>query len=123
MYKYDKQISKVRNKTEGDIGEMKSVDFLKSKKFEIIETNYKNKVGEIDIIALDKNVLVFIEVKSRKTLAFGRPYEAVDFRKQQKIRRIAELYLIENYKYYSDCRFDVIEVLDGEVLNHIENAF
>lgn len=123
MYTYEKQTSKMRNKIEGGKGEVLAIEFLRDKGYEIVETNYKNKLGEIDIIALDGKTLVFVEVKCRSTLAFGRPYEAVDARKQQKIRRVAELYLVIKHKYYADCRFDIIEVLGDEIIRHIENAF
>lgn len=123
MYTYEKQTSKIRNKIEGSKGEILAIEFLRDKGYKIVETNYKNKLGEIDIIALDGKTLVFVEVKCRSTLAFGRPYEAVDARKQQKIRRVAELYLVIKHKYYADCRFDIIEVLGGEIIGHIENAF
>ena len=113
---------KERNKIEGDIGEIETADFLKKKGYKILATNYRNKLGEIDLIAMDKGVIVFVEVKRRSTLAFGRPIEAVDFRKQQKIRRVAEMYLIYNHKPYTDVRFDVIEIVGNE-LNHIENCF
>ena len=73
MYTYDRQYSKVRNKIEGDRGEILAVEFLKKKGYKVVETNYTNKLGEIDIIALDKKTLVFVEVKCRSTLAFGRP--------------------------------------------------
>ena len=110
------------NKIHGTIGEIEVEKYLKDKGYVIVVTNYRNRLGEIDIIAKDKNVLVFVEVKSRATLAFGRPCEAVDFRKQQKIRKVAELYLLQKQKYYSDVRFDVVEVL-GDEINHIKNAF
>ena len=110
------------NKINGTIGEIDAEKYLKDKGFVIVTTNYKNRIGEIDIIAKDKNALVFVEVKSRATLLYGRPCEAVDFRKQQKIRKVAELYLVTTKNYYADVRFDVIEIL-GEEINHIENAF
>lgn len=113
---------KERNKIEGDIGEIETANFLKKKGYKILATNYRNKLGEIDLIAMDKSVLVFVEVKRRSTLSFGRPIEAVDFRKQQKIRRVAEMYLIYNHKPYANVRFDVIEIL-GDEINHVENAF
>ena len=122
MYKYDKNYKNVRNKIEGDGGEILAANFLKSQKYKIVQTNYCNKVGEIDIIAQKGDVLVFVEVKRRSTLAFGRPIEAVDYRKQQKIRKTAEIYLMLAGKTYSDVRFDVIEIL-GEKINHVENAF
>lgn len=107
----------------GMIGEEQAIKFLKKKKYKILERNYKNKVGEIDIIALDKKTLVFVEVKERETLAFGRPSEAVDERKQHKIRKTSTLYLIENDLYEKcEIRFDVIEIL-GDQISHIENAF
>ena len=110
------------NKINGTIGEIDAEKYLKDKGFVIVTTNYKNRMGEIDIIAKDKDALVFVEVKSRATLLYGRPCEAVDFRKQQKIRKVAELYLVTTKNYYADVRFDVIEIL-GEEINHIENAF
>ena len=119
--KKEKNMKKL-NKINGTIGEIDAVQFLKNKKYQIIATNYRNRMGEIDIIAKDKNALVFVEVKSRATLLYGRPCEAVDFRKQQKIRKVAELYLVTTKNYYADVRFDVIEIL-GDEINHIENAF
>lgn len=122
MSYYSKDVTKVRNKISGDGGEIQAVNFLKEKKYIILQTNYKTKFGEIDIIALKGGVIVFIEVKKRSTLAFGRPCEAVDARKQHQIRRVAEFYLMLKNKSESDVRFDVIEIVDDEI-NHIENAF
>ena len=116
-------ISKHFNKVGGFKGEEIAVNFLKEKKFKILERNYSNKIGEIDIIAENKGVLVFVEVKARETLAFGRPAEAVDNRKQQKLRNVAQIYLMAKKKTECDCRFDVIEILGEKVLQHIENAF
>lgn len=110
------------NKTHGTIGEIEVANYLKTQGYKIVAMNYKNKIGEIDIVALDKNVIVFVEVKSRATLLYGRPCEAVDERKQHKIRKTAELYLVTTKKYYTDVRFDVIEIL-GDEINHIINAF
>ncbi len=119
---YSKDVTKVRNKINGDSGEIEATNFLKAKGYIIVKTNYKTKLGEIDIIALQKNVIVFVEVKKRETLAFGRPCEAVDFRKQQKIRNCAQLYLMQTNKTENDVRFDVIEIVGSEI-THIENAF
>lgn len=111
-----------KNKIEGDVGEISAVDFLKKKGYRILICNYKTKFGEIDIIAQDKHVIVFVEVKRRSTLAYGRPIEAVDFKKQQKIRKVAEFYLMIKKNPYADCRFDVIEILGSEINHHV-NAF
>ena len=122
MYRYDKQNKNVKNKIEGTGGEILAVNFLKKKKYKILETNFSNHVGEIDIIAEKDGVIVFVEVKRRQTLQFGRPIEAVDTRKQNKIRKVAEIYLMLNDKSLADVRFDVIEIL-GDEINHVENAF
>ncbi len=122
MEDFTKDFAKVRNKIEGDGGEAKAAHFLEEKGYRILQTNFKTKFGEIDIVAFKDGVIVFVEVKNRSTLCYGRPIEAVDFRKQQKIRRVAEVYLSIKRKPYADCRFDVIEVL-GDQLNHEENAF
>ena len=110
------------NKVQGRIGEIDAVEFLKKKGYKVLETNYTNKLGEIDIIAKDKNVIVFVEVKRRSTLMYGRPIEAVNFYKQQKIKKVAEFYLMKNNMIDVDVRFDVIEILDKQI-EHIENAF
>ena len=117
----------VFNKRLGNIGESLAVDYLKNNKYTIIQTNYKNKIGEIDIIAKDKDVLVFIEVKTRSSIAFGLPKEAITKNKIFKIKNTAISYL--KYKNLLDkisVRFDCIEVLgdnlDSEI-NHIKNIF
>ena len=109
----------------GKKSEIVASQFLKKKGYKILEMNYKNKIGEIDIVAMDKNYLVFVEVKARASKAFGDPVEAVDYRKQQKIRQVAELYLIVKHKTEANCRFDVISILGDEdsQIKHIENAF
>lgn len=103
-------------------GEVQAQKFLKKEKFKILETNFKNKVGEIDIIALKNGVYHFVEVKARSSAKFGLPREAVDEIKQQKIRRASEGYLISKNNYPAQMQFDVVEVLDGK-LTFIENAF
>ncbi len=117
-----KDYTKIKNNIEGKKGEIKAVLFLKKHGYKILETNFKNKIGEIDIIAEKDGVIVFIEVKNRSTYRFGRPIEAVDFRKQNKIKKVAEIYLMIKNKYYNDVRFDVVEV-SNDNLEHIENAF
>ncbi len=117
-----KDYTKIKNNIEGKKGEIKAVLFFKKHGYKILETNFKNKIGEIDIIAEKDGVIVFIEVKNRSTYRFGRPIEAVDFRKQSKIKKVAEIYLMIKNKYYNDVRFDVVEV-SNDNLEHIENAF
>jgi len=109
----------------GKKSEIIASQFLKKKKYKIIETNYKNKIGEIDIIAKDKDYLVFVEVKARMSRAFGDPAEAVDLKKQQKLRDVAKLYLIKSGKTNANCRFDVVTILGDEqlIIDHIIDAF
>lgn len=103
--------------------EQKACEFLENLGYEIVERNYHCRVGEIDIIARQGDVLVFIEVKYRKDLRMGSPFEAIDRRKQQTIRRVAMHYLYERH-LSSDrpMRFDAIGIL-GENLKHIRDAF
>ena len=92
------------------------------KGYKILEQNYSCSLGEIDIIATLQDYIVFVEVKERDTASYGYPSESVNHKKQSKIRNVASYYLKIHKLYESPCRFDVIEVLAGEV-NHIENAF
>ncbi len=112
----------MNNKIKGAIGESKAIEYVKKLGYKIIEKNFTTKIGEIDIIAQDKNYMVFIEVKSRTSLKFGRPSEAVNYHKQNKIKQVALLYMqkLKNFKGFF--RFDVLEILDNEI-NYIINAF
>ena len=105
----------------GKDGEDKACNYLKSKKYKILEKNYRCLYGEIDIIAKYNNTLVIIEVKYRKSAKFGKGYEAVNYTKQQKIIKTLQYYINEkNVKM--PVRFDVISIDDNEI-THIENAF
>ena len=106
----------------GRAGEVKAAEFLKKKGYKILEKNYKTPLGEIDIIATDKEYIVFIEVKTRSGDEYGAPSEAVNLKKQQKYHKTALYYLQRNKKMDEPCRFDVIEIEDGQI-NHILNAF
>lgn len=108
--------------TLGKIGEELAIEYLKKKKYKIIEKNFSSNIGEIDIIAQNKEAVVFVEVKSRTSAKFGLPREAVNWSKQQKIRNIALFYLKSKRWINKPCRFDVIDILDGEI-THIENCF
>ena len=109
----------------GKKGEALAYAYLKQKGYKILHKNYKNFLGEIDIIAKDKDYLVFVEVKSRMSRAFGDPLEAIDENKQFKIRQVATKYLKERKMLETNCRFDVMAVLGDtfDEIRHIENAF
>ncbi len=102
-----------------------AVRFLQSKHYRIVARNYKTACGEADIVAQDRGTLVFVEVKARVSRAFGQPFEAVDGRKQERLRRVALLYLKKIGKELP-VRFDVISINAGSgemLIEHIEGAF
>ena len=113
------------NIRKGILGENEACKYLISKGYSIIDRNYKTKIGEIDIIAIKSKILVFIEVKTRTSVDYGYPYEAVNWKKQEKIYKSSLIYIkhknMENYQI----RYDIIEVFLREKpkINHIENAF
>ena len=95
----------------GERGEVAASGFLKEHGYEILERNYKCKIGEIDVIAQRKGRLVFIEVKTRTSGQFGAPQEAVDLKKQEKIFKVAQWYLKEKKILKSPIAFDVVAIL------------
>ncbi|MBQ7452661.1 MAG: YraN family protein [Clostridia bacterium] len=133
-------------------GEVSAKEYLEKCGYEILEINYKNSLGEIDIIAFDskkrqqkalsnrlsndkiskeeferyskqlQDTIVFVEVKARSSLQFGSPFEAVNKTKQRKICQAAIIYLKTHRKMEQSIRFDCIAVLGNEI-SHIKNAF
>ena len=93
----------------GQRGEEIALKFLKKQGYKIRACNYKTKLGEIDIIANDGDTLVFIEVKTRESLEYGHPFEAVNARKRKKIANVALLYL-KKFDELPQCRFDVVSI-------------
>ena len=116
----------MRNKRRvGDTGEEIAVKYLETHGYTIIKRNYYSRYGEIDVIAAKGEYIVFVEVKYRKNNLYGEPSLAVDYRKQEKLKKTALQYVSENEAEDKDLRFDIIEITGiGEVaINHIENAF
>ncbi|HEV8724639.1 MAG TPA: YraN family protein [Candidatus Binatia bacterium] len=110
----------------GKEGERLAEQYLKKKGYKIVERNYRCRGAELDLIVLDRRVIVFVEVKTRTGHGFGSPFEAVEFRKQQKMIRAAQYFLNEKKLHQRDARFDVVGISwpGGEPLvEHIENAF
>lgn len=109
----------------GSHGEKLAVDYLKNEGYKILQQNYKNNIGEIDIIAQVENLVVFIEVKTRRSLKYGYAFEAVNLKKRNKIINASQLYLVSNQFFDIQCRYDIIEVYIGREIpiNHIINAF
>lgn len=109
------------NKKKGNLGENIAKVYLENKGYTIAELQYKTKKGEIDIIAYDKETLVFVEVKYRKSTSKGSPLEAINKRKQNKIIETAYQYIIDN-NLKCNIRFDAIGILNEDI-THIVNAF
>lgn len=97
------------NKNLGDFGEKAAAEYLENTGYVILKCNYRTPFGEIDIIAKDGDVLVFVEVKTRSSVKYGLPSEAIDKNKREHLIKSAEEYL---RKFPEDCemRFDAIEV-------------
>lgn len=106
----------------GVSGEQQAKEYLVKNKYKILNCNYKTPLGEIDIIAKQKDVIVFVEVKARTSQKFGLPRESVTNFKQNKIKQVATQFLQKNNLLNSKVRFDVIDILANE-LTHITNAF
>lgn len=103
--------------------EQEAAQYLKKQGYRILMLNYRCKIGEIDIVAMEGDTLVFCEVKYRKSLQYGFPAEAVDFTKQNTIRKIAGIYLMEHrIPADSSIRFDVVSILNHTVTLY-KNAF
>ncbi len=107
----------------GSVYEQKAVEYLRKSGYSILECNFHNRLGEIDIIARDGAYLCFMEVKYRTSSRYGSPLEAVNYRKQKQIRKVAQYYMMcHGLNEWTPCRFDVI-AFEGEQMTHIENAF
>ena len=108
----------------GKQGEELAVQFLEELGYTIIETNWQQHKFEIDIIAQDKNEIVFVEVKTRSTAYFGKPEESVTLRKQKHLIEGADYYIQEK-EIDIESRFDVISVVikNTTEINHIKDAF
>lgn len=110
----------------GKIGEDLAVDFLKKSGYKIIERNFRCELGEIDIIAVDKNILAFVEVRTKNSSSFCTPQETVTFSKQKKLQKLSLYYLTKKQIKNRDCRFDVVAIDLSKGKNGIElfkNAF
>jgi putative endonuclease len=113
-------------KDKGKIGEDIAVKFLSRKGYKILKRNYRYGHGEIDIIAMDKDVLIFVEVRVKFSDKFGSPEDSVTIKKREQLKKIASAFIQMNEMNFSECRFDVIGITfkDGKFnINHIVNAF
>lgn len=112
----------------GAEGEKLAAKFLKRRGYKIVQRNYRCKLGEIDIIASRKGILIFVEVKTRTTEEFGQPQHAITPAKKNQISKAALSYIRENNLARQSCQFDVIAIMFSSgsrkpKIQHIENAF
>jgi len=116
----------MQKKELGKKGEEIALRFLKKKGYRIIEKNYVCKMGEMDIVAREKDTLVFVEVKTRTSTHFGPPQLAVNFSKQRQLSKVALNYLKEKHLGDVKARFDVVAILlkeKEEEMELIRDAF
>jgi putative endonuclease len=111
----------------GQASEMQAEQFLLAKGYRILDRNVRTPLGELDLVAEDHGVVVFIEVKGRTTDAFGGALLAVDHRKRAKLAKLAAQYLARRHWSEKACRFDVVLVqgrssTQGRI-EHLQNAF
>jgi putative endonuclease len=110
----------------GKWGEERAMEYLRDSGADILESNFRCRAGEVDIIAADRGDFAFIEVKTRTRVSFGLPCEAVNSSKRKRIVKAACCYAVSRGMADAPFRFDVIEVLwtGGRTwLRHIRNAF
>jgi putative endonuclease len=115
------------NRLIGQAGEAEAERFLRRKGYRILARNLRTSLGELDLVAEDGAVLVFVEVKARRTEDFGGAVEAVHERKQHKLIQVASQYLACYHLMNRACRFDVVLLQGGDGgalrVDHIQNAF
>jgi putative endonuclease len=108
-------------------GEQIALSFLLGRGYQLLAKNWRCRSGEIDLIMMDGPVLVFVEVKARRGTSYGLPQEAVGSKKQAKIRRLAQYYLMVAKQNEQDLRFDVVAItFPGEqepLVEHLQGAF
>ena len=103
-------------------GEARACSMLAKSGYTIRERNFRHRMSEIDIIAEKENCLIFVEVKTRSSSAFGHPEEFVSRNQQKKILEAADFY-IEKQDWQGDIRFDIISIIQGQDPVHLKDAF
>jgi putative endonuclease len=116
------------NKEIGNLGESLAEKYLQDSGYVIIQKNFRCYIGEIDLIAKEKDYIIFFEVKTRYNTRFGNPCESVTYCKQRRIYKTAQFYIMINKIHNSNFRFDVIEIIldiknNSNSIRQIKNAF
>lgn len=119
--------SRLRNRDLGKRGEARAAAYLRHRGFRILETNYRCRLGEIDLVAVEGGTVVFVEVKSKRGLDRGRPEEMITPAKRRRLTLLARAYLQSRGWMKRPARFDVVAVEWGDApagsLRHYRNAF
>lgn len=112
----------------GKQGELFAEQYLEKQHYTLIQKNFRCKLGEIDLIAKDGHIVVFVEVRTKTSTLYGPAYNSVTPRKQKQVKRVALFYISQHNLVNTQFRFDVIGItLNAETgayhLDHIQNAF
>ncbi|MFD1426574.1 putative endonuclease [Kroppenstedtia sanguinis] len=121
-------MSKDRRRETGQIGEALAASYLENQGYTILETNWRNRIGELDLIAEQEGELVIVEVRTTRGRQFGYGFQSIDRKKQQQVRKLALAYLQARQPQMPSFRIDVISVLlspadDPLRIDHLEAAF
>jgi putative endonuclease len=107
---------------QGSHNESRAAGELIRRGYRIVERNFRRRLGELDVVAFHRGVLVFVEVRSRRNAAYGGGIAAVPLAKQRQVARIAALYIATRQPCFTTCRFDVVAITGTELVV-IEDAF
>ena len=120
----DSGSSKLSLRELGEIGEIRACEFLSRKGLRILDRNWRIKSGEIDIVAEQDSVIVFVEVKTRRSSAFGHPLEAISIEKAARLQRLALAWLATHQRLGNEYRIDAIGMILGRsgelIIDHRE---
>lgn len=116
-------MGKQQNKTTGNAGETQAAEYLAQKGYQILQRNYRSKWGEVDIVAKVKSTVVFVEVKTKTSNAYGEPWEMVNHWKIEQVKRMGEAWCRE-FGWDGPVRIDVVGVWMGEApkIEHWESV-
>ncbi|MEM6405267.1 MAG: YraN family protein [Pseudomonadota bacterium] len=106
----------------GAIAEQQASRFLQQQGLTELAKNYRCRSGELDLVMQDRETLVFVEVRQRRNTRFGDALESIDIRKQRRVRKAAEYYLL-HHTWHGPCRFDTIGIDATGKLHWIQSAF
>lgn len=116
-------VSPPSTRKKGSEGEAIARKYLEGKGYRILDLNFQTRMGEIDIIAIDRDIVVFIEVKTSRGRTFGDPLAWVPAWKQRRIIQVSRIYLLKKRLHDTQARYDVVAVDPARSVCHVEDAF